>query len=226
MLKPKPSWLQRVTPSSAWVTIAPHIYYPDHVKDPTLYPDIIAHEEVHIKQQEAMGLTVWMTRYFGDRLFRMDQECQAAAAQIHEDPTTKEWVIRGFETMLNSSTYFYCDVTPEMIRASIENYLSLYHTCAEDLTKKWAKYYATLPLIDYSKYYGEWSYEPTPMLQPIADAPLNDSDFFYEGYVYPSTPSNNIGRRANEDGQDSSKTSSYNPWYKDPFSTEKFLDRY
>lgn len=227
MLKPKPLWLQQVTPSNTWVTIAPDIYYPTYIKDPSLYPDVIAHEEVHIRQQESMGLSIWMARYFGDRLFRMDQECQAAAAQINEDPSTKEWVIQSFERTLNTATYLYCDVTPEMVRTTIEGYLSLYHTCAENPVIRWERYLASLPPLDYSKYSGTWIYPDTPSTKIQLDYtpwPFEDT---YEGYVYNSpVQSNNKGRRSNEDGQDFSSDAGVNSWYKDPILMDKYLDRY
>jgi len=46
-------------------------------------PDLIVHELIHIKQQEAIGgWKIWWDKYFEDRHFRLAQEIQAYTAQF------------------------------------------------------------------------------------------------------------------------------------------------
>lgn len=221
MLEPKPIWLQRLTPLNTWVTLTPHIYYPTYVTHPEFYPDIIAHEKVHICQQEAMGLKKWLAKYFLDKEFRTHQECEAAAAQIHFEPDFKEYVISSFGTMLNSATYFYCDRSPEMIRATIEHYLSLYHTVEESPTIRLQRF------LD--------SFITAPYQGPLDFYSAKD-DFLYP-YVAPlliqkneispiSSLSNSKGRRTSENDTDKSRETSFDSWYQDPVPMERYLDRY
>ncbi len=109
MLKPKPSWLRAITPKGSWVTIYPNIYYPESVIDPnaTYYADIIVHETVHLRQQEEMGVEMWLLSYFADPRFRVEQECEAAAEQIMSAPHLKNSIIYTMCSALMSSTYFY-----------------------------------------------------------------------------------------------------------------------
>lgn len=44
-------------------------------------PDLIAHEEVHVKQQMEMGVKEWWQKYFVDSSFRLSQEIEAYRAQ-------------------------------------------------------------------------------------------------------------------------------------------------
>ena len=252
MLKPKPQWLQRITPAGTWVTLAPHIYHPTYVTKPELYPDIIAHEEVHIRQQTAMGLKVWLTRYMVDKTFRMHQECEATAAQIIEGTDSKDFVIKTFQAMLNTATYFFCDISSETIKETIEHYLSLYHTVAEDpiikLRKKldawktstwytpaWAN--PDFPDFPATDYYGSWDTHNVSSSKRSA-TPIFPSKYDYEdlypvlqkdgttGYYSDSELSNNQNRRDNEDGQDTSTEASDHSWYQDSIFMEKYLDRY
>lgn len=47
----------------------------------TLSPDVIAHEEVHLRQQAKIGKDVWWRRYLDDADFRLSQEKEAYIAQ-------------------------------------------------------------------------------------------------------------------------------------------------
>ena len=213
MLKPKPLWLQQVTPSSAWVTLAPHIYYPTYVTKPELYPDIIAHEKVHIYQQTAMGLKKWLSRYLLDRKFRVRQECQAAAAQIDFNPEDKEYVIKTFETMLNTSTYFYCCVSPETVRSTIERYLSRYQTVKEDPKIKRENYLDNLWLTS-TWHTTSWASRPSSP---------DFGDPFYYPNVSPLVLSNSKGRRVDEEPP---PIEDFDSWYQGSESMDSYLNRY
>ena len=80
MLTPRPWWLIWL-PANAWMTLTPRIFFPAGI-DPTLFPEIVAHEEVHIRQQ-ADGLTWWVVRYLFSRSFRLQAEAEGYAAEIH-----------------------------------------------------------------------------------------------------------------------------------------------
>jgi len=59
-------------------TYAPDIYAPVE----TLPPDLRAHEEVHIKQQ-GDDPSSWWERYLTEDDFRLEQELEAYAVQLH-----------------------------------------------------------------------------------------------------------------------------------------------
>lgn len=50
---------------------------------PELMPDLLAHEEIHFKQQTAPGMTPekWWAKYLKDPKFRLEQEIQAYQTQ-------------------------------------------------------------------------------------------------------------------------------------------------
>lgn len=55
-----------------------HAKFPDRIS-----PDVVAHEQVHFKQQERFGdKDKWWFRYLGDATFRREQEIEAYKAQI------------------------------------------------------------------------------------------------------------------------------------------------
>jgi len=81
MFKPKPFWLRWFTPKGAWVTITPNIYVPDGV-DPYSYPAVIAHEEIHIKQQNAYGKYRWLLTYVLSKKFMLEQEAEGIAMEL------------------------------------------------------------------------------------------------------------------------------------------------
>ena len=49
MFRVRPWWLFWLG-EGRWITLAPHIYHPKDVR-PELWPDVVAHEEVHLEQQ-------------------------------------------------------------------------------------------------------------------------------------------------------------------------------
>jgi len=79
-LKVRPWWLCCI-PSGYWVTLRPTIYYPATVKDPTVYPNVIAHECVHIGQQNEGNFLWWLVRYVCVPSFRLRMEVAAYAAE-------------------------------------------------------------------------------------------------------------------------------------------------
>ena len=58
--------------------------YGDIVYNPSGLPipdDLMAHEEVHSKQQGEYGIKLWWDRYLDDKEFRLSQEVEAYKAQ-------------------------------------------------------------------------------------------------------------------------------------------------
>lgn len=60
ILKPRSSfWLTRFFnifgAKLMWTTIGKTIYYPDHIKNPYVYTDVIEHEKVHLEQYKKYG---------------------------------------------------------------------------------------------------------------------------------------------------------------------------
>lgn len=123
MLKEKPWWLKIFVPRNAWVTIYPHIYYPEGA-DTKLEPEIITHENVHLKQQSEYGLLKWMWRYFTNDAFRLDQEAKAMAVELLTRPEhMREDYIRYYAGNLSGSFYHHAassfESAAEKIRAEI-----------------------------------------------------------------------------------------------------------
>jgi hypothetical protein len=48
-----------------------------------LPPDLLIHEEVHLKQQSILGADKWVKKYLEDEQFRLTQEIEAFWAQIN-----------------------------------------------------------------------------------------------------------------------------------------------
>lgn len=81
MFKVKPWWLRILTPAHAWVTIHPNIYVPRGV-DVFSFPEVVAHEKVHLRQQEALGRGRWLREYLLRSSFRLQQEAEAVATEL------------------------------------------------------------------------------------------------------------------------------------------------
>lgn len=46
-----------------------------------MYPDLLAHEGTHVRQQTNMGAGAWWNRYYTENEFRFEQEIEAFRAQ-------------------------------------------------------------------------------------------------------------------------------------------------
>lgn len=73
-------------PADWWVAISPCIYHPRAI-DPMKWPTVVAHEEVHIRQQDGYGLVRWLWRYGVSREFRFEQEVEAMRVEYWLSPT-------------------------------------------------------------------------------------------------------------------------------------------
>jgi hypothetical protein len=77
-------------------------------RDPESRPDLIAHETVHLKQQNAMGRNKWLWKYITSRAFRLDQEGDAIIVEALSTPQRRyEYVIEDYAELLSSSTYWW-----------------------------------------------------------------------------------------------------------------------
>jgi len=73
---------------------------------------LIAHEEVHARQQRATGwFAWWWWRYLTDEAFRLDAELEAYRVQLAMQPHRLE----AFATAL--ATIYRLDITPDEARA-------------------------------------------------------------------------------------------------------------
>jgi len=61
-------------------TYYPEVYVPSGAKLPS---DIQLHEGIHLRQQHEYGVASWWKRYLADDDFRLEQELEAYAAQLH-----------------------------------------------------------------------------------------------------------------------------------------------
>lgn len=72
--------------------------------------DIIAHEKVHLKQQDS-GSDYWWSRYLDDQYFRIDQEAKAYAVQYdflcikYHDRNHRNKMLLFLADILSSATY-------------------------------------------------------------------------------------------------------------------------
>ena len=88
--------------------------YGDTIYNPSgrdIPPDVVHHEEVHEKQQEATGKDEWWGRYLEDPYFRISQEVEAYGAQYkflcktHKDRNQRNRILIHFARVLSSPTY-------------------------------------------------------------------------------------------------------------------------
>jgi hypothetical protein len=119
MIRPKPWWLRAITASYQWVTIAPHIYHPSD-RDPLAFPAILAHEDVHLRRQQRMGVWSWLWRYLTSRSFRLAEEAMGIAAEIRaEHPDRQRVLLETYSEALASSVYLWAASCPQEARMAI-----------------------------------------------------------------------------------------------------------
>lgn len=80
-LAPKPWWL-RWTDKGTFITLRT-IYCPPEAYDlPDAWRHVIAHEAVHVRQQQELGLTRFLWRWLTNRKQRLALEAEGYAAQV------------------------------------------------------------------------------------------------------------------------------------------------
>lgn len=106
-LKPKPFWLRWFTNTGTWVTLAPTIYHPAHML-PQQHPELVAHEVVHIWQQESAGKWRWLWSWFTNRSFRLAVEAEGIAAEVWASPPAlRQGLMEAYAADLAGSMYFH-----------------------------------------------------------------------------------------------------------------------
>lgn len=94
---PPPNWadIKKVFPMLKWNDEVIVTYYPNvYCKNAKLSAFKIAHENVHIYQQEKMGVEAWWQRYLGDKQFRLQQEVEAYREELFHIKTHPELTTR------------------------------------------------------------------------------------------------------------------------------------
>lgn len=82
--------------------LTPYIY-----TNHKLTPDLLIHEQIHLKQQEKLGVDEWVNRYIDDLEFRIEQEVEAYRNQINsiKDRNAKERMKIWASETLSSKLY-------------------------------------------------------------------------------------------------------------------------
>lgn len=103
-----------------WITIGRTIYHPASVSDPYLYPRVVEHELVHVRQWERWGVLLWLSYLllplpFGLAWFRWRWEREAYLVHLEQGtvdqvveslwagygwPWPRRWMRRWFERRL------------------------------------------------------------------------------------------------------------------------------
>ena len=113
MLKPRPWWLWWLS-ETTWMTIDESIYHPRNI-DPTKFPWLVAHEEVHVKQQEEIGWVIWIYKWLTDKNFRLTQEAAGIAKELSISGQSPDWYIE----QLCGPMYRYAASSPDEARNAI-----------------------------------------------------------------------------------------------------------
>ena len=78
-----------------------------------LSPDLLIHEETHLKQQEKYGLETWVLWYFNDLKFRLKVEVEAYRKQINSISDRELRFHIRQESIKNLSSGLYGDMVTE-----------------------------------------------------------------------------------------------------------------
>lgn len=84
--------------------------------DDTIYtnyklpPDLIVHEETHLKQQKKYGLDKWVTNYFIDLDFRLKMEVEAYKRQLESIKDRNRRFLVRLESAENLSSSLYGNI--------------------------------------------------------------------------------------------------------------------
>lgn len=125
MLKPKPWYIP--IPSYFWITITPHIYHPKGI-DPNQFPNIIAHENIHLSQQAIGNKYLWYLKYIFSRSFRLNMEARAIAAELdydnlHNNTDAARRGLEGYVDALTSINYTWAASSKDIARKMILSYM-------------------------------------------------------------------------------------------------------
>jgi len=90
------------------ITYFPNIHCRSNVWN---FPEKIAHEAVHLKQQEEMGAEIWWYKFINEPGFRLEQEAQAHKKEADfirkniKDRNLRAQIIHEIASNLSSSMY-------------------------------------------------------------------------------------------------------------------------
>ena len=76
-------WYLFWVPKGFWITISPNVYYPDTVTDLSQWKHVVAHENVHLKQQVLHNKYIWFLKYIFIPSFRLQMEAPAMGMEAY-----------------------------------------------------------------------------------------------------------------------------------------------
>jgi hypothetical protein len=104
----KPLWLRILTPGKPVVAWAPHLYlsipFGEYTNAPFSWP-ILQHEASHLKSQIELGRARWIFRLLTSRIFRLEEEARAVAAELQSLPII--FAVQSFDGYVRSLGHDY-----------------------------------------------------------------------------------------------------------------------
>ena len=123
VFRPRPWWLFWLS-DRAWITLNKVIYHPRSVKDPKLWPEVVAHEATHVHQQIRIGWHVFVWRYLMSRKARLGFEAESFAAELLAHPEfDRARVMVIFSEALASSAYLWAAKDAAEGQRAIERFM-------------------------------------------------------------------------------------------------------
>ena len=97
----------------------------DEPYNPNDYPQIEAHERVHLRQQSQANLWSWYFSYVFNGSFRLKVESEAVAEEViycqeHLGKNLADWTLLNYAKMLSGWQYLWCASYNHAL-ASLEN---------------------------------------------------------------------------------------------------------
>lgn len=135
IIKARPKWIDFFVSSNTYFTLRNTLYVSSITDISKLDMPLLLHENWHSQQQAKFGIYKWLFKYFTSKTFRLNQEAECYAVQIH-------WTI-GIDNKKNL-----------LICASKWLAGSMYHHCAKsviDAENTIRKYCSATEFIDTNK---------------------------------------------------------------------------
>lgn len=123
-IRPKPWWLEAFTQPYQWVSLAGTIYHPEDI-EPYRWPTLIAHESVHLEQQQRDGLFRFLWRYLTNPHARLEYEAEAIAVEVSQsNPAARAGLIDWYAQALAGKPYRHAASSPMAALDSITRHMT------------------------------------------------------------------------------------------------------